>query len=172
MDIRNELLKGHSRAIINRLVRFVGHDKKHFAELVDVFLAGPYRVTQRAAWPLTIISEQHPEMVKPHLTKILRVLDQSGIHDAVKRNVMRLLQFVEIPLKNHDDVAKHCFAYLNDKKEPVAIRVFAMSVLAKMTIHYPEFKNELKVLIEDDMPYSTAAFRSRGAKILKKLSEQ
>jgi len=58
---------------------------------------------------------------------------------------------------------------LENKKEPIAIRVFAMTVLANLADTYPEIKGELIAVIEDQMPYGSAGFISRGKKILKKL---
>lgn len=49
MNIVQEVLKEHSKAMCGRIVKYVGKDRTRFSELVTVFLKGPYRVTQRAA---------------------------------------------------------------------------------------------------------------------------
>jgi hypothetical protein len=167
MDLKKEILKEHSKAQADKIIRYVGYDVKKFDELVSVFLAGPYRVTQRAGWPLSYCVERHPELIIPHLKKILDHLKKTGIHDSVKRNTLRLLQFVEIPKRFHAAVASVCFQYLNDTKEPVAVRVFAMSVLCQIARSHPDLKQELKIIIEDNLPYASAAFISRGKKVLK-----
>ncbi|GHN02752.1 hypothetical protein WSM22_42410 [Cytophagales bacterium WSM2-2] len=56
-----------------------------------------------------------------------------------------------------------------DKKEPVAVRVFSMTVLGNLAVKVPELRNELIPLIEDQMPYVSAGFVSRGRKVLKQL---
>jgi hypothetical protein len=170
MNIRNELLKGHSKAITAKIVDFIGNNPDRFATLVSIFLQGPYRITQRAAWPLTYCAEQDPALIKPHLKKILDHLGKPGIHDAVKRNTIRLLQFIEIPKRYHGQVANICFQFLQNKKEAVAIRVFSMTVLGCIATHNPGLKNELFMLIEDQLPYASPAFRARAKKILKKFS--
>jgi hypothetical protein len=170
MDLRREILKKHSKEQKNKIVSYVGNSGQRFGELVEVFLEGPYRVTQRAAWPLTYVVEYNPELMLPHLKRILNFLDQKEIHDAVKRNVMRLLQFIEIPKQHESKVTELCFTYLNNRKEPIAIRVFAMTVLAKMAARHPELTKELVILIEDEMPFASPAFLSRGKKVLKQLS--
>lgn len=170
MNIEKELLKGQSKALTDRIVRYVGVDPVKFNELVIIFLAGPYRLTQRAAWPLSYCVQNHPFLIRPHFGQVLKILDQKGIHDAVKRNVMRLLQDVDIPKRYQGMVVEKSFE-LMDSKEPIAVRVFAMSVLANLASVQPDLKNELKVIIEDQLPFGTAAYLSRAKKILRQLEK-
>jgi hypothetical protein len=170
MDIKKELLKAHSLSQTNKVVRYIGNDEARFAELIRIFLDGPYRLTQRAAWPLSVTVENHPELVEKHLKSLLDFLSKKDIHDAVKRNVLRLLQFIELPARSHGKLAELCFGYLADRKEPIAIRVFAMSVLTRLAKKHPALKTELTVLIEDEWPYASPAFISRGRKVLKQLN--
>jgi hypothetical protein len=97
MSLINEILKEHSKSQKDKIVNYVNNDPKRFADLVAVFLAGPYRVTQRAAWPMSYCVENYPTLIKPHLKKIIDFLGKPGEHDAVKRNILRVLQFIPIP---------------------------------------------------------------------------
>ena len=62
-----------------------------------------------------------------------------------------------------------CFTFLSDGTQPIAIRVFAMTVLTNIAKENPELKNEIIPLIEDQMPFGSAGFRSRGRKVLQEL---
>src|SRR4051812_3788183 len=117
MDLKAAALKEHSKAQCNKIVKYIGNDPKKFAELVNVFLAGPYRVTQRIAWPLSCCIEQNTTLIHPHLTKILKHVQKPDIHDAVKRNVVRLLQFINIPARHQGVVADLCFTFFKDTRE-------------------------------------------------------
>ena len=68
-----------------------------------------------------------------------------------------------------DRVADLCFEYLQNPKIAVAIRVFSMTVLANVIEDQPDMKKELKLILEDQLPYGTAAFKNRGIKVLKKI---
>ncbi len=171
MDIKAALVKDHSKAITDKIVKYVGNNDERFSELVDVYLKGPYRITQRAAWPLSYCVMAHPTLIDSHLTKILKFVKQPGNHESVKRNTVRLLQFIEIPKRFHGKVVDMCFGYLTDPKEPIAIKVFSMTVLANLVKGIPELKKELKIVIEDQMPYGSAGFISRGKKVLKELAK-
>ena len=114
--------------------------------------------------------EQHPDLILPHFKKMIRVLRKSP-SDAVKQNTVRAWQFVPIPETFPDDVADLCFTYLSMQQERVAIKVFSMTVLLNITRYIPALKNELQMLIEDQMPYASAAFRARGSKVLRELEK-
>lgn len=169
MNLVETIAKDHSKAQCDRIVRYVGNDPSRFKDLVHVFLTGPYRITQRAGWPLTYCAERHPHLMEPHLRNILRNLKRPGIHDAVKRNTVRMLQFISIPRSLQGQVAEICFEFFQNAREPVAVRVFSMSVLARIAQVQPELKNELKLMIEDQLPYGSAGFIARARKVLKLL---
>jgi hypothetical protein len=171
MDLKKRLELGQSKLQTGEIVEYVNGRPNRFKLLVEVFLNGSYRITQRAAWPLSICVERWPYLVDPHIKPLLNFLHKPGIHDAVKRNTMRLLQFIDIPKRYHGKVAALCFEYLEDRKVAVAIRVCAMTVLGNIAIHHPEMKKELRLIIGDLLPYGTAALRSRGVKVLKQLAE-
>jgi hypothetical protein len=170
MDLVKALLKEHSKAQTTKITAYIGEDAKRFADLVDIFFKGPYRVTQRASWVISHCVESHPHLLKPHLKKIIVFAQKDGVHDAVKRNVVRLLQFVEIPEAARGLAFDMCINFLRHNTVPVAVKAFSMTVLFNISLHEPELKNELRILIEDQLPYSSPAFVSRGKKILKLLA--
>lgn len=171
MNIVHEVLREHTKAMCNRIVKYVGNDPSRFFELVTAFLKGPYRVTQRAAWPLSCCVEMHPELIGPHLKKIITNLKTPGLHDSVKRNTVRLMQFIDLPKSLQGAAADVCFEFLANPKEPIAVRCFSMTVLARLAKEQPELKKELRIIIEDQFPYGTAGFASRARRTLKQLTE-
>lgn len=163
-------MKAHNLRQTNKIVRYVGKDPGRFKSLIDIYLEGPYRVTQRASWSIGKCIETHPPLVGPHLKRLLDFQTKPGVHDAVKRNTMRLLQYIDIPKRNHDQVLSLCFNYLQEKNLAVAIKVFSMSVLTGIIRDKPELQQELRIILEDQFHYSSAAFRSRARKVLKAIS--
>ncbi len=172
MNLQEEILKEHSKKQTNKIIRYIGDDQKKFDDLISLFLKGEYRVTQRAGWPLSYIAIEHPHLISKHLKKLLVNLDKPGLHNAVLRNTLRLLQFVKIPKSLQGLAAETCFRLFNDKKQPIAIHVFAMSVLGNLSVEYPELKQELILGIEEQMPYASAGYKSRAKKVLKLISSQ
>jgi hypothetical protein len=169
MDLTRELLRAHSKSQATKIADYVSDNPIRFKALVDTFFKGPYRITQRAYWPLNLCVERNPDLVKPHLKRIVNYLHEPGIHDAVKRNTLRFLQFCSIPKALHGKVAALCFQYLESKKEAVAIKVFAMTVLSNIIENEPDLKKELKIILEDQLPYASPGFTVRAHRVLKAL---
>jgi hypothetical protein len=170
MDIRAEILRKHSSKQARKVADYVGNRPGRFKSLLEVFIEGPFGVSQRASWPLNLCVERHTNLINPHFNKILKMAQKPGVHDAVKRNVLRMLQFATIPKRHQGKVADVAFKFLSDNSQPVAIRVFAMTVLANIAMEEPGLKDELKIVIEDGLPYGSAAYVSRAKKTLKQLS--
>jgi len=169
MHLESEILKEHSKHQSLKIAKWVGKDKNRFKELMQLFLHGEYRVTQRASWIISICAEQYPALIQPWLKQMLQKTQEPKVHDAVKRNVVKILQGIEVPKALTGMTADICFNLLADKNEPVAIRVFSMTVLYHLTQKEPDLKNELRLLIEENLHEEKAAFKSRGKKILKQL---
>ena len=165
--LREEILKEHSKAQCTRIVKWVAADQQRFDELFKLFLNDEYRVVQRAAWPVSSCVEENPAFIKKHFTNLLQNLNKPGIHVAVKRNTVRLLQFVSIPEKFHGQVMDICFRFISAPEEPVAVKAFSLTLLNNLARQYPEIKKEIKLVIEDRWDYETPAFKSRARKILK-----
>lgn len=172
MDFRDSLQKEHSKAQTIKIADYVGVNKRYFKKLVDVYLAGPYRITQRAAWPMSLCVERHPHLILPHLGQILNFVKRPGVHDAVKRNTVRLLQFIEIPARYRGKVADVCFGFLSNRKEAIAVRVFSMTVLSNLSRTEGDLQRELRLLIEDELPVASPAFRARARVTLKELNKE
>jgi hypothetical protein len=168
MNIVQELNKPHKLAIKNKIVRYVGSDPKRFKELITVFLGDNYRRTQWAGWPLSDIVKAHPELIRPYLNTVLKSIDKSG-HVAVRRNVMRLLQFIDIPKNLQGRAFEKAFKLFSNTSEPIAVRVFAMQIMNDVAMKQPDLKNEVIIAIEEQLPYGSAAFRNRGLRLVKKL---
>jgi hypothetical protein len=53
LNIHQLLQEEHSKKQTDRIVRYIGNDKTRFAGLIELFFTGEYRITQRAARPLS-----------------------------------------------------------------------------------------------------------------------
>lgn len=172
MDIREEALKEHSKKQIEKIAKWIGNDANRFQQYLKLFLNDEYRVVQRISWVLSILAEVHPVMVTKSLPKIIRRLDDDNIHVAVKRNVIRILQFLPIPENSEVKVLDHCLKYIADPKETVAVRCFAMTVAVKLAGQYPELKREVADTIKASMKTTTPGLKVRSRDVLKKMNEQ
>lgn len=164
MQLRSEILKEHSKAQTQKIIDWVGHSQERFDALVQLFLGDEYRVTQRAAWPLSYIAIEHPSLAKKHLPVFIKLLGNPKLHKAVRRNVVRLLQFVEIPEELHGELMNYCFDFIADVNEAAAVKAFSLTILEKLSKQYPEIQSEIKTIVQERWDYETPAFHARARK--------
>lgn len=170
MNLRETLLAEHSKAQCIRVVKWIDADKQRFNELLKLFLSDEYRVVQRAAWPISYAVQAHPSLIKAHYGKLIKNLLKPGLPDAVKRNTIRIFQDIDAPERFRGELMNTCFGFIESMTEKPAIKAFALTVLYNLSKQYPDIRPELKAIIEDRWDYESAAFKSRGRKILKAIS--
>lgn len=156
----------HSKPQMLRILNWIGSDKNRVAALVEVFLVGENPTTQRAAWPLGDLGTSQPELFAPHLPALLAFVKKPENHVAVSRNVLRILENIELPDEYLGEIADLVFSIVADPNAPIANRAFSMTVAWRICQKEPELANELRLIIEENWAHSTPAFKSRGRKIL------
>jgi len=170
LQLRQQLLLENSRANAVRIAEWIGEDTGRLAQLMELFLHDEYRVVQRAAWIISFIAKEHPALLQPHLPAMIQRMEDTGIPVAVKRNVTRVLQFLPVPPALHGAVMHHCFELLANPQETVAVRAFSMTVLANLAKDYPDIRNEIRLILEDQLQHSPSpGFSARAKKVLKLL---
>ena len=169
MELKDEILREHSKRQSLKIARWVGADKRRFRQLMTQFLQGEYRVTQRSAWVIGHCVENHPVLVGPWLKPMLTKMDEQGVHVAVKRNVVRILAGIEIPRPILGKIVARCFEFLTDEGEAIAVRVHAMAVILNACRKEPALANELRGAIGQMLLNAGPALRARARHVLRKL---
>jgi hypothetical protein len=166
MNLEKELLKKQTLTQCNRIITWVGDDASRYKTLVTVFFRGDYRLTQHAAWPMSYCVRLFPALAGPYFKKWIDHLSDMDAPVASKRNIIRLLQFTEVPKKYQGKLMDICFRFINDPEEAIAVKAFSLTVLGNLSRLYPEILPEIKSIIETRWEFETPAFRSRAKKIL------
>ncbi|MFL9484113.1 hypothetical protein ACI6Q2_15135 [Chitinophagaceae bacterium LWZ2-11] len=166
INLKEEILREHSKEHALKIATYACSSKKRFKELMDCYLTGDTRLSQRAAWSMSWAARQKPEMIEPYLKELVALLQRTDVHPAIIRNSVRVLQDVTIPEELEADLMNACFQFIEAHTTPVAIKAFSLTILHHLSNTYPEIKSELKLIIEERWEHETAAFRSRAKKIL------
>jgi hypothetical protein len=169
MNIKEELLKEHSKAQTHKIANYIGDDKNKLKELMDLFLGKEQLLNQRSAWVVSVVFEKQPHLISPFLNKIIKNMHRN-VHDAVKRNTLRILQYVSIPESLQGEVCQICFPLLQSHDTAIAIKVFAMTVIKNICKEQPGLQNELQLILQEQLPYASKGFIARAKKVLKELN--
>lgn len=172
MNFRTQLLKEHSKKNSLLIVDYINGDQEKFDTFMNCFFTDEYRVNQRAAMVLSACFDRQPELVKSHLVRLIKNLEDPKLHVALKRNTVRILQEVDVPEELRSGLFDSCLKFISDPNEPVAVKAFSMKVCINICKHYPELKQEVIPIIENAMLHSESkGIHSRGRAMLKQLQK-
>ena len=169
MNLRQEILKEkmYTKDQALTVSDYACSTPGRFKQLMECFLSNEYRLAQRAAWSVSWATRKKPALIKPYIKDLVIQLQRKDAHDAVIRNSVRILQQIDIPASLHGELMNTCFGFIGSNSAPPAIKAFSLTVLSNLAKFYPDIIHELKLIIEERWNHETAAFKSRGGKILK-----
>lgn len=160
-QLADALRAGKSKREALETAAWVGCDRRRFAGLVGFMQGGDSKLAARAAWVFSSCVEAHPELLGPHLERLLKHLERPGLHPAVPRNTFRVLQFAPIPGPCEGRVLSAALAALGGPV-PVAVKAYAITVLKRVAADAPEILAEVKLLVDEQLQDASPAFRSRA----------
>lgn len=170
MDLRKQLLKEHSRENSELIFQHLLDNPKEFKDLMEIFTKENYRLNQRSAWIVGLAGETKGDWLIPYFPTLIESL-KNPIHDAIARNIYRSFQSISIPEKYEGRIYDLALRDLSNPKSAIAIKVFAMTVAFNISKKHLELQEELELVIEEQMPYSSKGFSSRARKILKEMEK-
>lgn len=168
-----DLLFDSSRKTAERAAELVGNDPDRFKTILEFGLQDKHQFAMRAIRAIDLVCVKYPELLEPYISDIVGNIDKYKTI-GLKRGLARILS--EQNYSYDEDTAGRlvhtCFEWLNDPEEPIALKIYSMTILYKISNTYPEIKPELISSIENEIPKNSAAIKGRGRRILKRLYKE
>jgi hypothetical protein len=161
LTLEARLRAARGKRAIAEVVAWVGGDRGRFAELMGFLASDDFELAVRSAWVGGWVVEEHPEHLAEHLTAVLDVLERPGLSSSVARGIFRMLEFGPVSGECEGRVMEVAMAALGGPM-PVAVKVYAMTVLKRLVGDYPELMGEVRLLIEEQLRDAGPGFRSRA----------
>ena len=146
----------------------VGSAPEKVKSLLDIALNEKDPLAWRAAWVLDGSDEKHPGQARDYISAIVCKLPNLKSNGSL-RSLLRMLCRYNIPEDDQGILIDLCFKYLVSELYPVAVKVHAMQIVYQHVLIYPELKEELVTVIQDQVGNNTVGFKSRGRRIIKQL---
>ncbi|MEE9372068.1 MAG: hypothetical protein V3V00_03355 [Saprospiraceae bacterium] len=138
-------------------------------ELMTYFFSDDLRICQMASFPIIAIADNKIDLLLPFLSQMV-IAYHKAPHNAYKRNVLRTLQFVDIPENLEGEIYNICLEEFCDIKAPTALRVFGMTVMCNICAKHPELRHELLPTLKDYQHTGTTGFENRLRKEIIRVS--
>jgi hypothetical protein len=171
MDLKSALLNNPGPELVPGTCHYVCARKSHFNKLMKYFFSGDFHLAHRATLYILEVFKHKPGWVKQQVPFLVNTLDEA-LPDWYRRNILRILQYQKIPEAQWGHAADQCFNYLSSSEQPVAIKVFSMTVLYNLTRDLPDLSRDLRLHIEEQFPLGSAGFKARGRRILEQLEKE
>lgn len=139
----------------------------HLTELLDA----EHPIGMRFTWLLGHILEESPAQITPIVTYCFENRNK-WTFPGVKRWLAKMLWLAGIPEEIEGLVVDELFKWILDPKVKVAVKVYGMDALYNMVQKYPDLKEELLIVIDDQWNKNSVAFRARGKRVLKALRQK
>lgn len=164
--LENQLLAELSRQNINYITHFAEENPEAIEHLVALTFSSEEKLSMRASWTLEKLSERHPGILDEELPSLIKFLENVPF-SSTRRTLSKVLMFHEIPEAYEGMLLDFCISMLESPKEPVAVKANCMTIIFNLLPKYPDLKNELFAIIEDQIPNNSAGFGARY-KVLRK----
>lgn len=165
-------LSDSSKYTIDLVSKEVGGDEKQFADLLELAYLQKPSVSARAGRAAYQVAMNHPWIFDKHKNKLINTLPTLD-NESVQFVLAKIL--VDAPLTNDEDslgiLMDYCFENATAVKTKIALKAYCYYILYNISEVVPEIKPELKMVIEEQLPFASAGIKSISYKLLKKLNK-
>ena len=168
-DKIREQLSDSSRLLADLTASMVYDKPELLKPLIELSYGDSGPLPQRASRVVSICCCRFPELFKPYCSDVIRKLE--SLHsEGARRNFLLILAETPVKLTKKDKslLVNLGFDFLVGNFS-IAVKVYSMEILYKMSLEMPEIGVELSNHIENSLADSSPGYQSRGKKILKKL---
>ena len=127
---------------------------------------------RKAAWIMRACVEGHPNLFMPYIDRVISYRKKEKLHDAIKRNALILLKSLHFNEKQSGILIDLCFGILQSAKEPIAVKAHAVDIIYSIGRSIPEINHELKIILEDQLPYYSPGLRNKAQKVIILIGQQ
>lgn len=148
-------------------------DQQALPQLIELALTGDHLLSSRAMWVLGHCSDLDYDSIKKYHNRLIKNLENKGLHNGVIRNTLRLFQQHPVPKEQESFLLDKCYSYINDPSEAIAVRAFAIRIVFNISKPYPELLTELHTVLShlnsfDEPP----GIKSRVKNTIKDINKQ
>lgn len=166
-QLRISLKEDGSDANIKKWARHISEQKIAMQELLGLLDDDRY-TKLRFLWMTGGLVEIDPELVYPVIPYFFAKRHEIGVPN-YNRSLAKLFWLSGIPEEIEAEAIDELFNWILDAGSNTSAKSFAVLALHKLTQQYPDLKNELKLVIEDQLQKNGTSFEKRAGKVLAQL---
>ena len=168
-EVLNKLAGGDRRSIgkSNEVVADVMRNPSLFEPVFNGMLSDDPLIRMRSADAIEKITVKHPEYLQPYKAKLIKQIAKSEQQE-VRWHVAQMIPRLDLNQEERASVVARLVDYLNDKSN--IVKTFSMQALADLAEKDTTLRVKVIPLLEELTRAGGPAMRSRGRKLLQKLT--
>ncbi len=170
----------HSREKRTFYANLVIKQPELLPQLLDILFMVDDKISPRAAWVLEFFCNDYLDKFIPYLDKFLPELKRIKL-DSALRPCAKICEYIakayfgkeendiktNLTNKQKEQIIEACFDWMITEQK-VAVKAYSMSTLYLFGKEFDWVYPELRIILERDFSFQSAAFKARARHILKK----
>ena len=152
---------------IKELAELANNDSIAFEGIFFGIKSTNERIAYNSSWAAAHLTEKNSKCDIFRFFPILIEVASTTVKGGIKRNIIKILQQIPIPVEFQYDCADLALNALLNKNDDVAVRAFALTILEHLIVNIPELIEEVLFLIEKEKSFANAAFIVRSNRFEK-----
>jgi len=166
--LRHLLEEEHSKRQKDLITQKILSGNFSIQEIVEIVKSNDGIYAQRGAYVLTGLHDDNPNHLTPFIEDLWQAI-QTKSHQAIPRAIYRLFSDIDLPEEIEGEIFEVGSKTFMSKKTAVAIKAHIMKILTNIASKYPELKDEVIFMIKEQLPGSSAGYRTTAKRELKRL---
>lgn len=146
---------------------YILENKIPIIDLVEIVLHDR-PASLRFIWMIGSLCDLNPKTVEPAVPYFYSQLNKVNFPN-FDRSLAKMFSLCGIPKANEAEVVDLLFKWILDPTITVSTKNYSLDALLKFSKNYPELKNELRLVIEDQLSKNSISFEKHSKRILEKL---
>lgn len=156
---------------MRRLAMDCCDDPLLLSDLLELCSNSDKKIATYASWTCSYALEKKTVEENRIIHQLIDILSRTEF-SAVRRSILRGLQFVRPGENNAAELAAVSLDMFSDQEQEIAVRAFAITVLQNCVPLVPEFRDEVVFLLERELPQASPAILVRGRNFLSKMRKK
>ncbi len=171
MELEELLRLEASRRNVDQIIEMINQHPEFSGLLWNIYLKNSGQESRRAAWVIDLLIEKGFNFNDHQIAEIIDFLPLLK-NQGMKRHSLRILDNQSIPEEQIGQLVDICFKWLEAPESSVAVKMYSIKILMKVSEKEPLISRELSDIIELQLEGSTPGFRSIGLKTIMQLQKR
>lgn len=171
MTLSELILSEYNRVHADLVADYVIQNPGLLPEMLELVFKLEEPLSRRAAWSLRIVSQKKVGIVEPMVPRIINQIRE--VNDIpVLKLVLAVLVETEIPEEYHGEVLQFTSEVLIDSNSSIACLIYSMDIFYKLSLKEPDLLNELRLMLEQIIPYGSPGVKNKCGRLIRKITKQ